>query len=248
MFDENQHSNSNKMQFINYREKDKINISKPNSGLKYNVKGNSVHSIIVKHQTNLGNKISATPNLTSSTISTNPNTSNTTSRINLNTQSASKFKTNKELSAKKLKPISINFTSVESPYHKAIYIKENENEFNIDIKPLKSENNILMDANSNPLSRNSYNTYESDSTATTEIKKTYNSFYSSNTAVSFLIQQFGENKVDQLLYLIENSSNLIELLNGDGREIKRIVGDKYQTAQNLLKRVVAAKNSPQKKR
>jgi hypothetical protein len=245
LFSENLHSDLNKNQFIS----NKISVSKPsNSELKYVGKGNSVHSIIVKHHQNNMNKISASPNISCSTCSTNSNSSNAnppnnSSRGNIIAQSACKFKTYKEFSAKKLKPISINFTSVESPDHKAIYIKENE--FNIDLKPLKSENSITIEANSNSSGRNVYNTYQTDSTNNSEIKKNYSSFYSSNTAVSFLVQQFGESKVDQLLNLIEKSSNLIELLNGDGKEIKKIVGDKYQTAQNLLKRVVSTKNSPQ---
>ncbi len=64
-----------------------------------------------------------------------------------------------------------------------------------------------------------------------------------NYRISFLIDQIGQDKVNKLLNLIETSSNPIQLLNGDGREIQAIVGTNYKKVQNFLKNFIMPVNS-----
>jgi hypothetical protein len=63
-----------------------------------------------------------------------------------------------------------------------------------------------------------------------------------NYRISFLIDQIGQDKVNKLLNLIETSSNPVQLLNGDGKEIQTIVGNNYKKVQNFLKNFIMPVN------
>ena len=52
-----------------------------------------------------------------------------------------------------------------------------------------------------------------------------------------LLSHFGDNIVNLLINLIENSSSPIKILNGDGKEIEKIVGKDYKAAQSYLVKI-----------
>lgn len=159
------------------------------------------------------------------------------------TGSANKLKQYKDLSVKKKGPkqLSLNFTSIQSPEHKTVFYEESQDsqsEFKLTVHPvngrvqgskdLSPKKNFNTDPNVTNFSpSNSGNNYPSPSKST-------------NVVLNFLVEQFGESNVNRLIQLVEQSQNPIDLLNGDGRQIQEIVGDKFKIAQNFLKKMIAS--------
>ena len=64
------------------------------------------------------------------------------------------------------------------------------------------------------------------------LKQSETSFY-----LNKLLSHFGENIVNSLINLIENSLSPIKILNGNGKEIEKIVGKDYKAAQSYLMKI-----------
>lgn len=156
-----------------------------------------------------------------------PNT--TTAKYNKYKETLSKKKTPKQ--------ISLNIASIQSPEHKAVYYMYNDTEISdrnvekFSVGKIRSTKNTC-----NPiLSKISEENIDGQGNELSLAPNSAPSKSSSNYKINFLLDQFGQEKVNKLINLIETSPDPMALLNGDGREIEAIVGSKFKLAQNFLK-------------
>lgn len=195
----------------------------------------------MNQNTYLNNPYMNTPESRNNHIKASPIMSKQLQNFQLN--SANKYKPypTKDMSYIKKGPkqFSLNITSIQSPEQKAVYIKE------------KQDQRVLISNSYNSSSATSGKNLSPAFTLYTESSYNSNSNLNSNQnsnspqisnntkmVVKFLVEQFGQEKVDELLFLLHNSQNPMEFLNGDGRDIESIVGEKFKIAQNFLKKIV----------
>lgn len=133
---------------------------------------------------------------------------NILSTNNSTVNSFKQYKENIKSSKKNPKQISLNITSIQSPEQEAVYFNEEK-----DSTELKNKTDLPTNKHINNLFKLNNNSIK----------------------INFLIELFGQEKVNKLINLIENSTNPIILLTNDGKEIESIVGDKFKVAQNFLK-------------
>jgi hypothetical protein len=163
-------------------------------------------------------------NLTPGTLPGHSTPNTTTAKYNKYKETLSKKKTPKQ--------ISLNITSIQSPEHKAVYYNDTE-KYDRDVEKFSAGKIRSTKNTSNPIL--SKISEENIDIEPNYIPNSAPSKTSSNYKINFLLDQFGQEKVNKLINLIETSPDPLALLNGDGRDIEAIVGSKFKMAQNFLK-------------
>ena len=184
-------------------------------------KGNVTHSIISKHLNkneineinfNTGShqvdSVGSHSNKSVNNFSTNPSTLKWDININIDTDKYKKYKENLYKTNSKA-----------------------QTKF-VDLKPENTNEDYILNRE-NYSKINGHPNFTNIKNETLEIKQTKSNISETTIYLNQLVSKFGESVVNELIKLIENSTNPIKILN-ESKEFEKIVGKDYKIAQFYL--------------
>lgn len=170
------------------------------------------------------------------------NSNNINSNNSLNSNNNSNISLSKRLEniSKKNHSKQISISSIQSPEHKAVYFKEENKNFKIEIHSTKNSHHQRSQSSLNdnlhlinPKKKISYNKKINlqEYLISNSPKKGNEQSY---LYMNFLSDRYGEEKIKKLISLVENNLNPFE----DLTQIKDIVGEDYKIAVKFLSNVI----------